>query len=173
MLCSVVSSQANPIRGHFVNRIRVALLLAVTFAASVSALSAAVPSGAAAQAAQRAATVKLEQTGLGDVLVDGSGHTLYLFTRDRHDRDSCAKVAGCLGTWPALTTTSRPIAGANVRASLLGTIELHGRVRQVTYAGHPLYTYALDFVRRSTFNIGADEYGGSWYAINATGKAVN
>jgi predicted lipoprotein with Yx(FWY)xxD motif len=156
-----------------VNRIRVALVLALAFAGSAAALTAAVPSSGAAQAAHRGATVKLEQTGLGDVLVNGSGHTLYMFTRDRHDRDSCAKVPGCLETWPALTTTSTPVAGANVRASLLGTIELNGRVRQVTYAGHPLYTYALDFVRRSTFNIGADEYGGSWYAITAAGEAVN
>ncbi len=83
--------------------------------------------------------------GLGEILVDSSGHTLYLFTRDRHDEDSCANVSGCLETWPALTTTHKPVAGAHVRASLLGTIKLHGRVRQVTYAGHPLYTYALDF----------------------------
>jgi predicted lipoprotein with Yx(FWY)xxD motif len=157
-----------------VNRIRVALVLASTLVGSAVALVTAVaPSSDAAVAARSGATVRIEQTGLGEILVDGSGHTLYLFTRDRHDKDSCAKVAGCLETWPALTTTRRPVAGANVRPSLLGTIKLHGRVRQVTYAGHPLYTYALDFVGRSTFNIGADEYGGAWYAINRAGEAVN
>jgi predicted lipoprotein with Yx(FWY)xxD motif len=157
-----------------VNRIRVARLLAFAFAGpAVALVTAAAPSSGAAVAASPAATVRLEQTGLGEILVDGSGHTLYVFTRDRHDKDSCAKVAGCLETWPALTTTRRPVAGAHVRTSLLGTIKLHGRVRQVTYAGHPLYTYALDFVLRSTFNIGADEYGGAWYAVNAAGEAVN
>lgn len=156
------------------NRIRVPLALAFTFAGCALALVMDVAgSSGAAVSASRAATVRLEQTGLGEILVDGSGHTLYLFTKDTHDKDSCAKVAGCLETWPALTTTRRPVAGAHVRTSLLGTIELHGRVRQVTYAGHPLYTYALDFVRRSTFNIGADEYGGAWYAVNAAGEAVN
>ena len=166
--------QANLIRGHFVNRIRVALDVAFTFAGSaVAHFTATASSSGAAAAGSRAATVRLEQTSLGEILVDGSGHTLYLFTRDRHGKDSCTKVAGCLETWPALTTTSRPVAGANVRTSLLGTIKLHGRLRQVTYAGHPLYTYALDSIRRSTFNIGADEYGGAWYAINAAGEAVN
>jgi predicted lipoprotein with Yx(FWY)xxD motif len=156
-----------------VNRVRV-LAVTLTFAGSaVVLITAAAPSSGAAVAAGAAATVRLEQTALGEILVDRSGHTLYLFTRDRHDRDSCAKVAGCLETWPALTTTRRPVAGLNVRASLLGTIKLHGRVRQVTYAGHPLYTYALEFGRRSTFNIGAEQYGGAWDAVNAAGEAVN
>lgn len=151
-------------------------LLVIACALAVSALAPAVLSVAQSSAAvsiASAPTIKLEQTSLGDILVDRSGHTLYLFTRDRHSNDSCAKISGCLQTWPALTTTSKPVAGANVRTSLLGTIKLHGRVRQVTYAGHPLYTYALDFLRKSTFNIGATEYGGAWYAVNAAGKAVN
>lgn len=155
------------------NRIRMVLALAFTFAGSAAALATAAASSGAAVASNRAATVRLEQTGLGEILVDVSGHTLYLFTRDHHDKDSCARVAGCLEAWPALTTTHRPVAGANVKTSLLGTIKLHGRVRQVTYAGHPLYTYALDSIRRSTFNIGADEFGGAWYAVNAAGEAVN
>ncbi len=154
------------------SRIRVALAVAFTLAGCAAALAAA-PSSGATVAASRAATVRLAQTGLGEILVDGSGRTLYLFTRDHHDKDSCARVAGCLEAWPALTTTHRPVAGANVKSSLLGTIKLHGRVRQVTYAGHPLYTYALESLRGSTFNIGADEFGGAWYAINAAGQAVD
>jgi predicted lipoprotein with Yx(FWY)xxD motif len=155
---------------------RIRLALAVTFTVAGSAVAlvpAAAPSSAAAVAVSRAPTVRLEQTELGGVLVNGSGHTLYVFTRDRHDRDSCARVGGCLETWPALTTTRRPIAGAGVKASLLGTIKLHGRVRQVTYAGHPLYTYALELGVRSTFNIGAEQYGGAWDAINAAGVPVS
>jgi predicted lipoprotein with Yx(FWY)xxD motif len=136
--------------------------------AAVAATSASIDASGAA-----APTVRLEQTGLGQILVDSAGRTLYLFTRDRHHEDSCAKVSGCLETWPALTTTRKPRAGAHVRASLLGTIKLHGCLRQVTYAGHPLYTYALDFAGRSTFNIGSDEYGGEWLAVNAAGEAVD
>jgi len=139
----------------------------------VAPVTVAAQSGGVSASAAGAPTVKLEQAGLGEILVDSSGHTLYLFTRDRHDEDSCAKVSGCLETWPALTTTRKPVAGAHVKASLLGTIKLHGRIRQVTYAGHPLYTYALDSIRRSTFNIGSDEYGGEWFAVNAAGEAVN
>ena len=163
-------------RGGIVKRIRVLLggTLILAGSALVPATVAVAANSASFDASIAAApTVRLEPTGLGQILVDSSGRTLYLFTRDRHERDSCAKVSGCLQTWPALTTTHKPRAGAHVRASLLGTIKLHGRLRQVTYAGHPLYTYALDFAGRSTFNIGSDEYGGEWLAVNAAGEAVD
>jgi predicted lipoprotein with Yx(FWY)xxD motif len=123
--------------------------------------------------AARGPTVKLERTNLGKILVDGSGYTLYLFTRDHRRQDRCAPVSGCLDVWPALTTAQRPVAGAGVKARLLGTIKFHGNVRQVTYAGHPLYTYSGDFAPRSTDYVGAYQYGGSWYAVDAAGKALH
>lgn len=59
-----------------------------------------------------------------------------------------------------------------MRASLLGTIKYRGKFRQVTYAGHPLYGYSGDLRPRSTDYVGAYEYGGSWYAVTAAGKAA-
>jgi predicted lipoprotein with Yx(FWY)xxD motif len=169
-----ISDGAHDQRARSVKRIRLLLVGALTLAGSALApVTVAAQSGDVNASAAGTPTVRLEQTSLGEILVDSSGHTLYLFTRDRHDEDSCAKVSGCLETWPALTTTRKPVAGAHVRAPLLGMIKLHGRVRQVTYAGHPLYTYALDFISRSTFNIGSDEYGGEWFAVDAAGEAVN
>jgi predicted lipoprotein with Yx(FWY)xxD motif len=162
-------------RGDLRIRVRVAVAVAVAAALGGSASFAAagaVPSRAATASAARAPTVKLAHTSLGPILVDGSGSTLYVFTRDRRDKDKCAGVSGCLGVWPALTTREKPVAGPKLRFSRLGTIAFHGDVRQITYAGHPLYTYALDFGPRSTLYVGSDEYGGSWYAVNAAGKAV-
>ena len=153
---------------------RLAALLTLLLAgAALAPLTAAARGSGAGSVAARAPTVRLEQAGVGEILADGSGHTLYMFTRDRHDKDSCARLSGCLEAWPALSTTRKPVAGAGVRASLLGTIELRGRVRQVTYAGHPLYSYALESLRKSTFNIGAYEYGGEWLALGADGKPVD
>jgi predicted lipoprotein with Yx(FWY)xxD motif len=166
--------RSTPTRGDVLKRVRIPL--AVAFALGGPALAAATgaaPSSAATAAAARAPTVRLEQTSLGKILVDGSGATLYMFTRDRRNKDRCANVSGCLGIWPALTTTHKPVAGAGVRSSLLGTIKFHGDVRQVTYAGHPLYGYVLDFGPRSTFYVGTEEYGGRWNAVNAAGKAVD
>jgi hypothetical protein len=52
------------------------------------------------------------------------------------------------------------------------TIKLQGSVRQVTYAGRPLYTYAGDPARASTGYIGASEFGGDWDEIAATGHLI-
>jgi predicted lipoprotein with Yx(FWY)xxD motif len=129
--------------------------------------------GATSAATGARPTVKLVRTSLGKILVDGSGYTLYLFTRDRRRQDRCVGVPGCIGVWPALTSARRPVAGPGVKSSLLGTIRYHGSVRQVTYAGHPLYTYAGDFAPRSTAYAGTYEYGGTWYAVGAAGKAIH
>jgi predicted lipoprotein with Yx(FWY)xxD motif len=120
----------------------------------------------------KAPTVKLVKTGLGKILVDGDGYTLYMFTYDRHNKDRCAQENGCLGIWPALTTSGKPTGGPGVRTKLLSTIKVRGVGRQVTYAGHPLYTYLFDSGHHSTYYVGARQYNGWWYAVNAAGKAV-
>jgi len=169
-----MAESPKPILG-LVKRVRVKLVVpsALAAAAALALFTAGAQGSATRAAAAGAPAVKLEQTSLGEILVDGAGQTLFLFTRDRHHKDSCAKVPGCLETWPALTTTRRAVAGPGVRTSLLGTIKLHGHVRQVTYGGHPLYTYALGFAGKFTYNIGSDEYGGTWEAVNAAGEAVS
>jgi predicted lipoprotein with Yx(FWY)xxD motif len=117
-------------------------------------------------------TVKLAKSSLGKVLVNGSGFTVYEFTKDRRNTDMCVKISGCAATWPPLMAHGRPIAGTGVKASLLGTISLpHGR-RQVTYGGHPLYLYSGDTSRAETDYVGTPQFGGTWYAANAAGHMV-
>jgi predicted lipoprotein with Yx(FWY)xxD motif len=156
------------------NRARQAITLATAGALAATALAAAGagPSRAASADGAKVPTVRLERTNLGMILVDRSGYTLYLFTRDRRRTDRCVPVSGCIGVWPALTTTRKPVAGPGVKRSLLGTIKYRGEVRQVTYAGHPLYGYSGDFGPRSTAYVGSYEYGGTWYAVTAAGKAA-
>jgi predicted lipoprotein with Yx(FWY)xxD motif len=120
----------------------------------------------------KAPTVKLVKTRLGKILVDGAGFTLYMFTHDRRNQDRCVQESGCLGIWPALTASGKPTGGPGVRTKLLGTIKVRGVGRQVTYAGHPLYTYLFDSGHHSTYYVGVNEYNGRWYAVNAAGKAV-
>jgi predicted lipoprotein with Yx(FWY)xxD motif len=120
----------------------------------------------------RAATVSLRKTSLGKILVDSSGFTLYLFTRDRRGRDACVEVRGCRAVWPPLSTGARPAAGRGVHASLLATITVAGRARQVTYAGHPLYRYAPAGERGETSYVGVRQFGGTWEAVDAAGHGV-
>ena len=59
-----------------------------------------------------------------------------------------------------------------LKPSLLGTIALGGGRRQVTYAGHPLYTYAFDSGPAETGYVGATQFGGTWRALSATGRPL-
>jgi predicted lipoprotein with Yx(FWY)xxD motif len=77
-----------------------------------------------------------------------------------------------MGVWPAVTTSGRPIAGPGVKPGLLGTITLTSGKKQVTYAGHPLYTYIADAGPGSTFYVNVAQFGGNWPALNAAGKEV-
>jgi len=148
--------------------------LALAAAAAAAAL-AATAAGAATPVAHtsRVAKVSLRKTMLGRILVNNAGHTLYLFTRDHPFKNSCMAIRECSDTWPPLKTTGRPLAGSGVRASLLSTIRLpHGGGLQVTYAGHPLYMYAVDAGPGETSYVGERVFGGNWDAVNASGHAV-
>jgi predicted lipoprotein with Yx(FWY)xxD motif len=149
-----------------------------TLLACVIAAAAGYTTAAYAQTAKpsahvaHAATVQLHHTSIGTILTSSSGLTLYEFTRDRADADSCVKVSGCSRFWPALESSGTPTAGAGVKASLLSTIRLPGGGRQVTYAGHPLYLYSGDSSPADTSYVGAQQFGGKWYALDASGRFV-
>jgi predicted lipoprotein with Yx(FWY)xxD motif len=115
-------------------------------------------------------TVELRNTKLGKVLVNSAGSILYEFTSDHPKQDTCVKHSGCSEVWPAFPAQGKPSAGPGVHASLLSTIRLANGESQVTYAGHPLYIYAN--APTSTSYVGAKQFGGTWYALNAKGQAV-
>ncbi|HYB24596.1 MAG TPA: hypothetical protein VED41_12410 [Solirubrobacteraceae bacterium] len=127
--------------------------------------------GALAAHASATAKVELRHTRLGSILTSASGLTLYEFTRDRAGEDSCVKIAQCAQAWPPLQASGKPIAGPGVKSSLLSTIRLANGTRQVTYAGHALYTYVADSPG-STSYVGAKAFGGYWYAVSASGHTV-
>lgn len=115
--------------------------------------------------------VRLRHTAIGAILVNGRGFTLYAFTRDARNHDRCTGISGCRAIWPLLTTNGRTIAGRGVKRRLLGSIRV-GHSRQVTYAGHPLYTYIADAGPGSTDYVGFEQFGGRWFALNANGRVV-
>jgi predicted lipoprotein with Yx(FWY)xxD motif len=149
------------------------ILLAATLAAVAGTTAVASAQGHSAVAhAAGATTVKLRSTGVGKVLVNSSGFTLYEFSKDSRNTNTCVKVKGCAKTWPALTTSGHPKAGPGVKASLLSTITLSGGVKQVTYAGHALYTYSESTEAGETSYVGVKAFGGSWDALSASGATI-
>jgi predicted lipoprotein with Yx(FWY)xxD motif len=144
------------------------VFLAVALASSASAAAAAsADPGVPAARASRSATVQLRHTNVGSILVSSSGRTLYEFTKDHGNKDSCMAISGCSAVWPSLKASGRPTAGAGIKAALLSSSG-----GQVTYAGHPLYTYSGDSGPGATSYVGAKQFGGTWDAVNAAGGAV-
>lgn len=147
----------------------VSLLLSAAVLGSV--LPAATASAAAARS-QPGAKVQLRSTSVGRILVNGRGFTLYMFAKDTRNHNACVGIKGCPAVWPALMTSGKPVAGSGVNATLLGTMMLSGGKRQVTYAGHPLYTYVADTRPGSASYVGFRQFGGAWDALSAMGTVV-
>ena len=136
-------------------------LVAAAFA-ETSAASSAQPS--------KAAFVALGQTSLGKVLVDARGRTLYLFEKDKHGKSAC--YGACAAYWPPLLSTVKPRWGKGVQGSLLGLTKRSDGKRQVTYAGHPLYTFVGDKRATQTSGEGLTDFGAAWDVVSATGHGV-
>ncbi|WP_155060393.1 COG4315 family predicted lipoprotein [Streptomyces blattellae] len=122
--------------------------------------------GGGASAARDASTVRTSDSPLGDILVDGGGRTLYLFTEDGENTNSMECDAACLELWPPME--GKPEAGAGADAGLIGTTKGDGEA-QATYAGHPLYYYAPD---RNEGDLKGQGIDGVWYVLDAEGRAV-
>jgi predicted lipoprotein with Yx(FWY)xxD motif len=158
---------------------RTARTLTATVAVALVAVAAiaalVVPAGASATPdahASRAQKIQLRHTSLGNVIVDSSGFTLYRFSKDTGKQNMCLKTSECSTTWPALETSGQPTVGPGLKASLVSTIALPGGKRQVTYAGHPLYRYAAGTERGETSYAGVKQFGGTWFAVSASGSTV-
>jgi predicted lipoprotein with Yx(FWY)xxD motif len=78
----------------------------------------------------------------GQILVDGSGRTLYLWEVDKTAKSNC--YDGCRNAWPPVVTTGKPVAGTGVDANLLGTSVRSDGQLEVVYNGHPLYYFIAD-----------------------------
>jgi predicted lipoprotein with Yx(FWY)xxD motif len=116
------------------------------------------------------ATVSTAKTGLGRILVNSSGRTLYLFGKDRKGMSAC--TGQCVSFWPPLITKGKPRATGGAKAALLGTTKRADGRLQVTYNHHPLYTFAEDTTKGQTKGEGMDAFGAKWYAISTAGAKV-
>ncbi|MGH9046340.1 MAG: COG4315 family predicted lipoprotein [Acidimicrobiales bacterium] len=112
--------------------------------------------------------------GLGTVLVDGKGFTLYLFAPDDHSSHSrCTGI--CAVVWPPLILprgVASPLAGHGVKSSLLATTLRSDGSRQVTYNGWPLYLYVTDPAPGQATGQGLNNLGGLWYVVTPRGQPV-
>src|SRR4051794_30476245 len=119
----------------------------------------------------RAATVGVASSGLGNILVDRQGHTLYLFERDSGAVSACA--GPCAVNWPPLRVRGTPLVGSGAKPSAVGRAVRPDGISQLAYYGHPLYAFANDKKPGDTNGEGIKAFGGSWFAVSpAGGKAA-
>jgi predicted lipoprotein with Yx(FWY)xxD motif len=128
---------------------------------------------AGAQHATSSVAVKTRKIkGLGVVLVNPAGRTLYVFMKDRQRRVSC--TGSCQSFWPPLKwkTSGKPKAGGAAKSGLLGTDKNPSGGKVVTYKKWPLYTYSGDSAAGQSNGWNMTLNGGKWYVISPAGKVI-
>jgi predicted lipoprotein with Yx(FWY)xxD motif len=146
-------------------------LTAVAAAGSGAVASTATNGQPATVGVAKSATVDVRTTSLGKILVNSQGHTLYLFKKDSGKKSAC--TGACAKFWPPLRASGKPTAGRGASASKLGTIRRSDGKPQVTYKGHPLYTFQKDTKAGQTNGEGLTAFGASWFALSPAGNQVS
>jgi predicted lipoprotein with Yx(FWY)xxD motif len=115
------------------------------------------------------ATVGVASTGLGSILVDSRGRSLYLWLADTGAKSTC--TGACAVAWPPLLAPA-PTAGSGAKASLLGTSKRSDGAEQVTYNHHPLYLFKGDTASGQTAGQGSTGFGAPWYVLSPGGHQI-
>ena len=138
----------------------------VLVAAALGAL--ALTGSASGQSAHASSTtgVTTKKNSYGTILVTTSGQTLYLDSADKSGHPAC--TGGCLSIWPPLKASGTLKASGSAKTSLLGTTKIAKGVKQVTYNGHPLYTFASDTKSKPTSGEGVNGF----YVVSPSGTKI-
>jgi predicted lipoprotein with Yx(FWY)xxD motif len=116
-------------------------------------------------------TVQVRRTGLGKILVDSDGRTLYLFKKDTGPKSRCS--GSCSVAWPPLLVSGRPTAGTDVNGSKLGTTRRSDGKTQVVYNHHPLYRFVGDKKPGNTNGQGLTAFGARWFTLTPSGNQAS
>ncbi len=100
--------------------------------------------------------------GIGTVLVNGTGLTLYHLTTDTSAKTTC--TGSCAQAWPPLLATNGNPQSFPGALGTFGMINRPDGGAQVTFDGMPLYTYAGDS-RPGQAN--GQGIAGTWFAVTS------
>jgi predicted lipoprotein with Yx(FWY)xxD motif len=142
-----------------------------TSAPATSAPASSAPAAAASSPASSAPASSASATTLGKTTINGTavvtnskGMTLYWFVPDTSTASRC--TGSCATYWPPLIG---PVAAGSGVTGMLATITRPGGAVQVTYDGHPLYTYAGDSAPGQAKGNGLNVSGGVWWEMTVSG----
>jgi predicted lipoprotein with Yx(FWY)xxD motif len=110
--------------------------------------------------------------GLGLVLVNSAGRTLYMFVPDKRKAVTCFLV--CAKIWPPLKLPAgaKLAAAGGVKGALLSSDADKAGGRVVTYNGWPLYTYLGDSKAGVAAGQALNVNGGLWYVLTPAGALI-
>jgi predicted lipoprotein with Yx(FWY)xxD motif len=113
-------------------------------------------------------------SGVGTVLVDSSGMTIYT---PKQQAQGLACTGACLSFWFPVTGSASALSAASDLPGKLGTVHRAGIGKaQLTYNGRPLYTFRLDTsAGQDHGNNYTDSFGGTsftWEAVTPSGQAA-
>jgi predicted lipoprotein with Yx(FWY)xxD motif len=123
--------------------------------------------------AHKAVTVSTRSVhGLGTILVDSRGRTLYMFVPDKRKKVTCTSVS-CVAAWPPLKLTgAKAVAAGKAKQSLISSDPNPKGGKVVTYAHWPLYTYIGDTKPGQASGQALNLNGGLWYVLSPTGAVI-
>ena len=137
--------------------------------ASNAASSAAAPSSSAAPAGG-GAVIASASTGLGMILVNAQGRTIYDFANDTGSTSTCN--GECAHDWmPVVAPAAVPASVSGVPAEL-GSTKRDDGTQQLTVAGHPVYTFEGDSAPGQTNGNGINLNGGLWTVVAPDGSPL-
>jgi predicted lipoprotein with Yx(FWY)xxD motif len=160
------------------NRRRWALLVVPAGVAGLAALAACGSSGTSGtasgastpspstSAAVASVGLKTAKVGSVTVLTNSKGFTLYSFAPDTSTKSVCN--GACAASWPP----AKAPANASAVKAPFATIKRSGGSTQLTFHGHPLYTFVGDKAPGQASGNGVNAFGGLWHEAPASGSAA-
>jgi predicted lipoprotein with Yx(FWY)xxD motif len=110
------------------------------------------------------AALKTGKVGSVTVLTNAKGLTVYTFAADSPGRSKC--YGDCAAYWPPVTGAPSHVAGV---PGTFGTTTRTDGTKQVTWNGHPLYTYIGDHGPGQASGNNLNLNGGLWKEIVVPG----
>jgi predicted lipoprotein with Yx(FWY)xxD motif len=132
-----------------------------------SASASEAPAASESASAAAGAEIKLADSSLGQIIVDASGKSLYMFTPDEGGTPTC--YDDCATAWPPLLTEGDPVAGEGLTATDLGTTERTDGATQVTFMGWPLYSFQNDAAAGDANGQGLNDV---WWVVAPDGTMI-
>ena len=138
-----------------------ALAVAALVLLGVAVAGASTPAPAATSTGTgTAAGLKTTTIGGTTILTNAKGFTLYSFAPDSPTASKC--YGSCAAYWPPVTGTAPASTGL---PGTVGTITRTGGAHQLTYNGHPLYTYIGDSAPGQANGNNLNLNGGLWHEV--------